>query len=144
SVMLCKRYRDAHVAAVERAAANFAPQYVPMVSKGMEVTPAGDTTFGKDDPLIPYFEIYEPLLASQPDTKVEARIRILDAKTGEIVKDFPPIDAAPYENPGRTTIPVARQVPYEQLPKGAYRLEVQAADSAGRSSEVRSAEFTVE
>lgn len=144
SVMLCKRYRDAHVAAVERAAANFAPQYVPMVSRGMEVTPAGETTFSKDDPLIPYFEIYEPLLASQPDTKVEARIRILDAKTGEVVKDFPPVDAAAYMNPGSTTIPVARQVPYEQLPKGGYRLEVQATDSAGRSSEVRSAEFTVE
>ena len=144
SVMLCKRYRDAHVAAVERAAANFAPQYVPMVSKGMEVTPAGDLHFKEGDSLIPYFEIYEPLLATQPDTKVEARIKILDAKTGEVVKDFPPVDAAPYMNPGSTTIPVAREVPYKELPKGAYRLEVQASDSAGRSTEAQSAEFTVE
>ncbi|MGE5327476.1 MAG: hypothetical protein ACM3NO_10590, partial [Deltaproteobacteria bacterium] len=144
SVMLCKRYRDAHVAAVERAAANFAPQYVPMVSKGMEVTPAGDLRFKEGEPLIPYFEIYEPRLASQPDTKVEARIKILDPKTGKVVKDFPPVDAAPYMNPGSTTIPVAREVPYKNLPKGTYKLEVQATDSAGRSTEIRSAEFSVE
>ncbi len=195
SVMLCKRYRDAHVAAVERAAANFAPQYVPLVSKGIEVTPTGDTRFKKGEPLIPYFEIYEPLLATgapggadvrlstsaageagldvgatlavarsgqaqglplradrRPQTTgsapplvtAQAHIRILDVKTGAVVKDLAPIDAAPYMNPGSTTIPIAREVPYEQLPKGAYRMEVQATDSAGRSTAVRAAEFTVE
>jgi hypothetical protein len=194
SVLLCKRFRDAHVAAVERAAANFAPQYVPLVSKGIEFTPTGDTRFKKGEPLIPYFEVYEPLLATEssenhgipasagmtseragatmpagmttegaagatpegmtipgngggnPSTtlKVEAHIRILDAKTGKVVKDFPPVDATPYMNPGSTTIPIARKIPYEELPKGAYRLEVQATDSAGRSTAVRTADFTVE
>jgi hypothetical protein len=168
SVMLCKRYRDAHVAAVERAAANFAPQYVPLVSKGIEFTPAGDTRFKKGEPLIPYFEVYEPLLAAgsgqspgmpasagmttqkseggNPPARVtvEAHIRILDAKTGAVVKDFPPVDATPYENPGSTTIPIAREIPFDQLPKGAYCLEVQASDSAGRSTVVRTADFTVE
>jgi hypothetical protein len=194
SVMLCKRYRDAHVAAVERAAANFAPQYVPLVSKGIEFTPTGDTRFKKGEPLIPYFEVYEPLLAAgsgqspgmpasagmtseragatmpagmttegaagatpegmtipgngggNPSTtpKVEAHIRILDAKTGKVVKDFPPVDATPYMNPGSTTIPIAREISFEQLPKGAYRLEVQATDSAGRTTAVRTADFTVE
>lgn len=190
SIMLCKRYRDAHVAAAERAAANFAPQYVPMVSKGMEVTPAGDLRFKQDEPLIPYFEIYAPLLAGgegtapqmdsrlrgndvqegagtpasagmttaegkggspqsppnhgNPPVTVQAKIRILDAKTGEVVKDFPPVDAAPYMNPGSTTIPVAREVLYKQLPKGAYRLEVQASDSAGLSTDVRTADFAIE
>jgi hypothetical protein len=144
SVVLCKRYRDAHVAAVERAAANFAPQYVPLVSKGIEFTPTGDTRFKKGEPLIPYFEVYEPLLASQPETKVEAHIRILDAKTGKVIKDFPPIDAASYENPGSATIPMAREIPHDKLPKGAYRLEVQAKDSAGKSSAIRTAEFMIE
>jgi hypothetical protein len=204
SVMLCKRYRDAHVAAVERAAANFAPQYVPLVSKGIEFTPTGDTRFKKGEPLIPYFEVYEPLIpyfevyepllaagsgqspgmpasagmtseragatmpagmttegaagatpegmtipgngGGNPSTtlKVEAHIRILDAKTGKVVKDFPPVDATPYMNPGSTTIPIAREISFEQLPKGAYRLEVQATDSAGRTTAVRTADFTVE
>jgi hypothetical protein len=144
SVMLCKRYRDAYVAAVERAAANFAPQYVPLVSKGIEFTPAGDTRFKKGEPLIPYFEVYEPLLAVGTDTKVQAHIRILDAKTGAVVKDFPFVDAAPYEKPASTTIPIAREISTSAVPRGKYRLEVQATDSAGRTTALRTAEFTID
>ncbi len=173
SVLLCKRYRDAHVAAMEAAAANFAPQYVPLVSKGIQVTPTGDTRFKKGEPLIPYFEIYEPLLVGPPSkpgdatpsrpgvipaqagiqsphenpstpVTVQAHIRILDAKTGEVKKDFAPIDAASYERPGSWVIPIAREIPYDQLPKGAYRLEVQATDSAGRTTPWRTASFSVE
>jgi hypothetical protein len=175
SVMLCKRFRDAHVAAVERAAANFAPQYVPLASKNIEVTPTGDTRFNKGEPLIPYFEVYEPLLTTQPATEgqlaqaagpvipvqggiqggrssvqpsatltVQAHIRIVDGTTCQVVKDFPPVDGAPYERAGSSMIPIAREIPFDQLPKGAYRLEVQATDSAGRSTPWRTASFTVE
>jgi hypothetical protein len=132
------------VAAVERAAANFAPQYVPLVSKGIEFTPAGDTRFKKGEPLIPYFEVYEPLLAVGTDTKVQAHIRILDAKTGAVVKDFPFVDAAPYEKPASTTIPIAREISTSAVPRGKYRLEVQATDSAGRTTALRTAEFTID
>ena len=58
SVMLCKRIRDAHAAAVESSAANFAPQYVPLVTKGIQVTPTGDTRFKQGEPLYGYFELY--------------------------------------------------------------------------------------
>jgi len=143
SVMLCNRFRDAHVAAVEAAAANFAPQYVPLVSKGIQVTPAGDTRFRAGEPLIPYFEIYEPLLVEAPATAVQAHIRILDAKTGELRDDFP-LDAAPYEQAGKWTIPIARQIATDKMAKGAYRLEVQASDSAGRTTAVRTASFSIE
>jgi hypothetical protein len=175
SVMLCKRYRDAHVAAVERAAVNFAPRHVPLVSKGIEFTPTGDTRFKKGEPLIPYFEVYEPLLATQPTTggqptpsggpaipaqartqggqsseepsatlTVAAHIRIVEATTGQLIKDFPPVDAAPYVEPGSSTIPIARQIPFDELAKGTYCLEVQATDSAGGSTPWRTAEFTAE
>ena len=143
SVMLCKRFRDAHVAAVESATADFAPQYVPMVSKGIQVTPAGDTDFKTGEPLIPYFEIYAPQIGVEPAPAIQAHLRILDAKTGETVKDFPAVDAAPYAQPGSTTIPVAREVPIAALPKGSYRLEVQASDSGGRSTPWRTANFTI-
>jgi hypothetical protein len=143
SVMLCNRFRDAHVAAVEAAAANFAPQYVPLVSKGIQVTPTGDTRFKAGEPLIPYFEIYEPLLVQAPATTVQARIRILDAKTGQLRDDLA-VDAAPFEQPGKWTIPIARQIATDKMAKGAYRVEVQASDSAGRTTAVRTATFTVE
>jgi hypothetical protein len=143
SILLCKRFRDAHVAAVETAAANFAPQYVPLVSKGIRVTPAGDTHFRPGEPLIPYFEIYAPQGASEPTVGIQAHLRIVDAKSGALVKDFPAVDATEYAQPGSTTIPIAREVPIAALPKGEYRLEVQASDSAGHSTPWQTANFTI-
>jgi hypothetical protein len=144
SIMLCKRFRDAAAAAQEAAAANFAPQYVPLVSKVRAFIPTADTLFKPGEPLIAYFEIYEPMLTVQPATRVEAHLRIVDAKTGEVKKDFPPVDVASYERPGSATISIAVQVPFHQLPEGVYRLEVRAADSAGRSTVWRSADFSGE
>ncbi len=143
SVFLCNRFRDAHVAEVETAAANFAPQYVPLVSKGVRVTPAGDTRFDPDDQLSAYFEIYEPQVAHEPAPQIQAHMRIVDERSAVVVKDFPPVDAAPYVQPGSTTIPIAREVPIATLPKGPYRLEVQASDSAGRSTPWSAANFTI-
>jgi len=61
---------------------------------------------------------------SQPETTVEAHLRVLDAKTGAVIKDFPSVDVRSYENAGSTMIPVAREIPFEQFAKGGYRLEV--------------------
>jgi len=47
SVALCKTLRSAAVAAKEAAQANFAPRYVPLVSKDILFSPTGDTTFTK-------------------------------------------------------------------------------------------------
>ena len=143
SVMLCKRFRDAHVAAVERAAANFAPQYMPLVSKNIEVTPSGDTHVKKGQLLILYFEIYEPLLTNASATAVQAHFRIIEAKNGNTRDDFM-VDAQSFEQPGRTMIPIEREILTDKMPRGAYRLEVQATDSAGNSTPWRTAEFTVE
>ncbi len=159
SVMLCKRFRDAHVAAVEAASSNLAPQYVPLVSKGIRLTPTVDTRFKSGEPMIAYFEIYEPSLVQPSATAghavssrsalsekptVEAHTRIVQANGGEVIKDFPPVDAAPYKQPGSSVISIAREIPIDKLSKGAYRLEVQATDSAGRSTSWRTASFTIE
>ena len=143
SVMLCKRFRDAHVAAVEASAANFAPQYVPMVSKDIQVSPAGNTEFKSGEPLIPYFEIYAPHTPGEPPAQIQAHLRIVDAKNGTVVKDFPVVDVGPYIQPGSTTIPIAREVPIATLPEGQYRLEVQASDSASRTTPWRGSNFTI-
>jgi hypothetical protein len=143
SVLLCKRFRDAHVAAVETRAANFAPQYAPLVSKGIRVTPAGDTDFKTGEPLIPYFEIYAPKADGNHTAQIQAHLRIVDAKTGAIPKEFPPVDVATYMVPGSTTIPIAREVPIAGLPKGQYRLEIRATDSAGRSTPWKTAKFSI-
>lgn len=48
------------VAAKEAAQANFAPQFVPLVSKDILYTPDGNINFTKRKPLFAYFEVYEP------------------------------------------------------------------------------------
>jgi hypothetical protein len=144
SVVLCKRYRSASAGAQEAAVVNFAPQYVPLVSTGTTFTPSPDTAFRLGEPLMAYFEIYEPALATQPAPTVEAHLRLVDARSGNTKMNFPPLNVALYERPGSVTIPVGLKLPFDQLPDGAYRLEVQATDSAGRSTVWRSADFSVE
>lgn len=143
SIILCNRYRDAHVAGVETSVANFVPQYVPMVSKGIHLAPAGDSDFKTGEPLIPYFEIYRREADGTSTTQIQVHLRIIDANNGRTVKDFPAVDAGPYVQPGRTIIPIAREVPVAELPRGEYRLEVQASDSAGRNTPWRASNFTI-
>src|SRR5215472_3885026 len=70
SVALCKSLRSAAVAAKEAAQANFAPQYIPLVSKDILYTPSGDTNFTKGEALFAYFEVYEPQLPESSATPV--------------------------------------------------------------------------
>lgn len=144
SVMLCKRFRDAATSSQEAAAVNQAPKFVPLVSKGMEFTPAGDTRFKKGDAFFAYFEVYEPLLASAPTTTVQTELRIIDVKTGELKADSGPRSAADWIQPGKTVIPIADKIEAAKLPPGSYRLEVQASDSAGNSTTWRTRDFLVE
>ena len=144
SVVLCKRLRDAAVAVKEAAAANFAPQYLPLVSKGIEFGPAGDASFAKDSQFFAYFEVYEPLLAQEPATSVKVQMRILGSGTNTVKTEFAPLDAASYKDPESGVFRVARTIPIRELPKGAYRLEVRAQDSAGEITDWHGGDFTVE
>lgn len=144
SLVLCKRFRNAAVAAQEAAAVTLAPQYVPLVSKGVQFTPTGDTTFRKGEPLFAYFEVYEPLLTATPAATVQTRLKLTDAKTGEVKADTGLRSAADWIQPGKAVIPIPEQIAVDKLPKGSYRLEVQATDSAGMSTVWRAANFTVE
>jgi hypothetical protein len=144
SVALCKRFHNAAGIEQEAAAANFAPKYLPLVSKGVQFAPSGDTRFKKGEPLFAYFEVYEPLLAGQPAPAVQTQMRIRNVKTGELKVDTGLRNAAPWIEPGSIVVPIAEEVSVQMLPAGSYRLEVQASDSAGRSTVWRTAEFTVE
>jgi hypothetical protein len=144
SVVLSNRFRDAKVAAQEAAEVNLAPDYVPLVSKGLQFTPATQTHFKPSDHLTAYFEIYEPLSTPAPATKVQANVKIIDVQTGQTRFQFAPIEGAPFEKPRSNVIAIAGDLPLAQLPKGDYRVEVQATDSAGRTTPMRNANFTIE
>jgi len=121
----------------------FPTHMVPLVSKGIEFSPAADSRFKKTDPLVAYFEVYEPLLASQTPPKVQVHLRIVDSKTSVVKDDFEPVDVASYMESGNSTIHISRKIPLDKLAAGFYRLEVQATDSTGQSTVWRSADFAV-
>lgn len=143
SVALCKTLRSAAVAAKEAAQANFAPRYVPLVSKDILFAPTADTTFTKGEPLFAYFEVYEPQLTEDPAAPVSMHLRILDTSTGKLIADLAPIDGAAYKQAGSSVLRIGRKVPIDQLPTGNYRLEVQVTSSTGRSTAWRGANFEV-
>ena len=117
---------------------------MPLVSKGVEVAVTANAHFKKGDSLCFYFEVYEPQVAGQSETTVEARLRIVDAKTGEVKRGLQPGSATPFIKPGDPVIPLGGGIDISNLPKGAYRLEVQATDSTGKSTAWRATNFTIE
>ena len=144
SVVLSDRFRDAKVAAEEAAGVNLALAYVPLVSGDLQFTPTAHTNFKSTDHLIAYFELYEPLLTEQPKTQVQARVKLVDAQSGETRFQFAPIAATSLERRGSATLAVTADLPLAQLPKGNYIVEAQATDSAGSTSPMRTATFTIQ
>lgn len=118
--------------------------YVPLISKDIEFKPSADTRFKRGDNLYAYFEVYEPSLLMQPPATVEIQMRILDQKTGKLMSDSQPIDATPYLMAGSPVIPIGREMDIGELPKGSYRLDVRATDSAGKTTAWRTAKFKID
>jgi hypothetical protein len=140
-ILLCKRY---HMVSDEPVEAARAPQYVPLVSRGLEFTPTGDTHFLKSDRLISYFEIREPVLGREGAVKLAYQARVRDARTGEVKLDTGLRSVETKMGTGNPVMPVWEEIAIDKLPEGEYRLEVQASDSAGKSTVSRAANFAVE
>jgi hypothetical protein len=119
-------------------------KFKPLVSNGLEFKVSGDTRFKKNQILYTYFEVFEPLLEAGSATAVTIQERVVDLKTGESVSDPGFISATPYAKPGSALIPIGRGMHISNLPDGSYRLDVRAVDSAGKQTDWRSANFTVE
>ncbi len=115
----------------------------PLVSKKVQFFPAVDASVPRHNPLSLYFEIYEPLLdANKVD--VSYSLKIANLKTGSLVMNTGPMSAADWVVPGNVVVPIGLKLAIEKLPKGSYRLEIQASDSAGRRTEWRQANFTIQ
>jgi hypothetical protein len=151
SVSLCKQIDDVHAYSSKYGSilagawtARQPGSYVPLVSKAFEYKPTGNTRFKNGETLYTYFEVYEPSLAGATPSIVKIQFRILDLKTGELKSDSGPVSAERYVIAGNPVIPVGLGVDISKLPKGSYRLEVQATDSAGQSTPWRTANFAIE
>ncbi len=89
-----------------------------------------------------YFEVYEPLLDNQ-ETAVYFELRVTDRNTGLMKVNTGPMSAAKWVHTGTTVVPIAVELGMRMLPKGSYRLEVRASDSAGRQTAWKAAEFII-
>ena len=116
----------------------------PLVTKGMQMTPAGSTRFKKTDMSGVYVEIYEPLLTTSNPPVVGLQLRILDRKSGEQKQDSGLVNMAAFIQTGNPVVPVGLKLLADALAPGAYRVELQARDSAGKTSVLRSADFDLE
>ncbi|MGC2109568.1 MAG: hypothetical protein WA655_08625 [Candidatus Korobacteraceae bacterium] len=136
--------RDA--SSVPREAASVYPAPIiptPLVSKGVQFFPSTDNHMSRQAPVSLYFEIYEPLLSSQP-AAVSFSVKITDLKTNSLVMNTGPMSAANWVLPGNAVIPVGLKLNIEKLKPGFYRLEVQASDSRGRETEWRTTKFNIQ
>lgn len=118
----------------------------PLVVLGLHLIPSGTNKFKTSDKPIAYFEVYEPGLLTQTAEKpamVGLQIRVLDRATGAQKADSGGFRIPMPEKPTSPVIPWAAKVPLDVLKPGAYRLVIEAADTAG-SKFVRTAEFTIE
>jgi hypothetical protein len=133
---------------VLRDAASVSPSPViptPLVSKDLQYIPdvVNPSRLPKHAPLYLYFEVYQPTSETQA-TAVSYQLRITDLKTGSLVMNTGPMSTADWIVPGKPVIPVGLKVATEKLHKGSYRLEIQATDSAGRQTDWRQANFTIQ
>jgi hypothetical protein len=124
------------------AATQVADSYTPLISKGVEFTPAANPSFFPDEMLFAYFEINDPLEA-RPNAKTVANLKIVDANSGELADTFAPVDTETYRNASNPVIAVGRGLRLNHLAPGSYRLDVQASDESGKTTAWHSASFTV-
>ena len=145
SVLLCRGFRDVRNPPKldDGTVVSLAPELEPLISNGMVFSPAGGTFFNKRDPMFAYFEIYEPLLLTGTPV-LHTQLKITNVKTGEVSVDTGWRNAADWIQPGKSVVRIAEQIAIDKLPRGPYKLEVQATDSAGRSTAWRAASFTIE
>jgi VWFA-related protein len=122
----------------------------PLVTLGIQFTPAGETKFKSTDSVGVYFEVYEPLLQEQEEGKktpvqVGFAMRILDRASGTAKIDSGGLNAEDmkFVRPGNPVIPIGLKIPVAQLGAGGYRVEMKVQDSAGRSWS-RTTDFDVE
>jgi VWFA-related protein len=123
-----------------QSAATLLGDEAPLVANGMQFTPSGTNRFHRSEKVFIYGEIYEPELTG-PDVKenlaLYAQMLLMNAKTGQIVKNSGMHRLQAEMQPGNPTVPMAGVLPVSDLPAGFYVAYINALDSAGRRSSRR-------
>ena len=116
----------------------------PLVAQGVEIVPSGVTRVKKSENGAIYVEVYEPLLLTEHPPQVGLQMKVSDRKTGAVAQDSGLVSVANSMRPGNPIIPVGLRLPIEKLTPGAYRVQLQARDSAGRDTVIRTIDLEVQ
>jgi VWFA-related protein len=115
----------------------------PLVVQGLQVMPSGTNRFKRDENVIVYSEIYEPLLTSTSPPKIGLGYRILDRGSRKEVMFTGVVAADAFIQKGNPVVPVGLKVNVKDLAPGAYCLVLQAVDAAGNKAPNRTVDFDV-
>jgi len=116
----------------------------PLMVKGLEVIPSGNNSFKKTDKAIVYAQVYEPRMMDPKPPNVRIGYRIMDPKTGKQMFTSGGVDATDFVQKGNPVISIGLKVPIDDLRPGAYRIDVQAGESGGTTTPMRSVNFEIE
>jgi VWFA-related protein len=117
---------------------------VPLLAGRMQFIPAGSSLFKSTEPAPGlYLEIYEPHLLDEKAPQLAIQLKVSDRKGGELKIDSGLVSMEAYVRKGNPVVPVGLKLPLAGLVAGAYRLELTALDSMGKTV-TRSVDFDVE
>jgi VWFA-related protein len=115
----------------------------PLVVKGMQIIPSGTNRFKHTDTVILYTEIYEPLLTSENPPKIGLGYRIFERDSNKQIFFTGVQPGEEYIQKGNSVIPIGMKIKVDDLKPGAYRLMMQAVDSAKNSAPNRVVDFDI-
>ncbi len=116
---------------------------VPLVAKGVQITPAAKYQFKKSDKVVLYSELYEPLLKGQDPPKIGAGYIVFDKATSKEVASTGAIPLDEFIEKGNSVVPFILILRVSDWPPGAYRLVLQAVDGANNRAPQKEIDFTV-
>ena len=115
----------------------------PLIVKGYQFTPSANCQFKKTDRVMLYSELYEPLLKTNPATKVASGYRIIDAATNKEVFFSGGVPLDSFVQKGNPVVPFALLVETKALQPGNYRLVLLAVDGENHQAPQRPVEFAL-
>jgi VWFA-related protein len=116
----------------------------PLIVHELEFVPSGDYRFKQAEKIAVYVQAYDPHLADANAPKLRVAYRVIDTKTGKNVLASGGVDATPFIDKGKPTVPIALAVPLDKVPPSAYRLDLVVEEVGGASTPMRSVNFVVE
>ncbi len=116
----------------------------PMIVNGMQVVPSGSNRFKKTDSVALYAQVYEPKLVDPNPPAIRIAYRVVDVKTGKKVFEASNIDPSKAIQKGSPVVPIGLMVPVKDIPPGNYRLDMQAYDTTGSLTTIRTVQFVAE